>query len=72
MIITYFNIAPVINFIVEKIGWVFGELQSYEILGTNMLAFWLTLAVIGVMVPIIFTISKSVTYKAARNERSKK
>ena len=72
MIITYFNIAPVINFIVEKIGWVFGELQSYEILGTNMLAFWLTLAIIGVMVPIIFTISKSVTYKAARSERSKK
>lgn len=72
MIGTYFNIAPVINFIVEKIGWVFGELQSYEILGTNMLAFWLTLAVIGVMVPIIFTISKSVTYKAARSERSKK
>lgn len=60
MIGTAFNLGPVINFIIEKIGWVFGELQSFEILGTNMLAFWLTLSVIGVLLPIIFTIGKSI------------
>ena len=68
MILTQFNLAPVVNFVVQKIGWVFGELQSFEMLGTNMLAFWLTLSVIGVMIPILFTIAKGTSYKMGKAE----
>lgn len=68
MIATNFNMGPVINFVVERIGWVFTQLQNIEFLGTNMLAFWLTLSVIGVMLPILFTIAKGTTYKVGKGE----
>lgn len=65
-------IGPVINFIVEKIIWVFNMLQDIEFLGTNLLAFSLTILLLGVLLPILFTIAKGTTYNVAKIEMRKK
>lgn len=64
----------VIDLIVTGITRCYQILANFEILGTNMLTFLITLTIIGAMLPIILTIaqsSRNIVERADKIERKK-
>lgn len=57
-IIAVADLGPIIEFIVNGVMSVFDAMQDFEFLGTNLLAFCITIMILGVLIPIIFTIGR--------------
>lgn len=71
MIQANFDLGGVITFIINNILYMLESLDNIEFLGTTMLKFSLTLMILGILIPVIFTIARGMTIKnAPRQERS--
>lgn len=61
--------AEVINFIISGIMDAFDKMMDIEFLGTNMLAFALTITILGILIPIIFTVPGKTVGRSIRSDR---
>lgn len=57
--------------VVEMFSFVFSTLNSIEFLGTSLLQVLLTILILGSLLSVILTISKSVNYVGGKSEKVK-
>lgn len=71
MIATTFDLGSIITFITNGILQIWNFMSNIEFLGTNLLKFSLTLFILSIMLPILFTIARSMGYKTSKEIRVK-